>query len=96
VYSAEISAPLHKTANSEKNSLRILVFVTFGFLGPDLLQALGRVKKREGGLRDVPDPARLRHLNSLVQPEPIPELEQPSSAPAKTSEAKNVIPLNVS
>jgi hypothetical protein len=65
--------------------------VTFGCLGPDPLQALGRVKKREGGLRDVPDPARLRQLNSLVQPEPVtPELEQPSSAPAKTSEAKNV------
>ncbi len=72
------------------------LFVTLGQLGPDPLQALGRVKKREGGLRDVPDPARLRQLNSLVQPEPIPELEQPSSAPAKTSEAKTVIPLNVS
>ncbi len=66
--------------------------MTLGHLGPDPLQALGRVKKREGGLRDVPDPARLRQLNSLVQPEPIPELEQqPSSAAAKTSEAKNVV-----
>ncbi len=91
------------------------LFVTLGHLGPDPLQALGRVKKREGGLRDVPDPARLRHLNSLVQPEPVPdparlrqlnslvqpepvtpEPEQPSSAPVKTFEAKNVIPFNVS
>ncbi len=71
--------------------------MTLGHLGPDPLQALGRVKKRDGGLRDVPDPARLRQLNSLVQPEPItPEPEQPSSASVKTFEAKNVIPFNVS
>ncbi len=30
-------------------------FVTLGHLSPDPLQALGRLKKREGGLRDVPD-----------------------------------------
>jgi hypothetical protein len=35
--------------------LLLELFVTFGHLGPDPLQALGRVKKREGGLRDVPD-----------------------------------------
>ena len=34
-------------------------------------QALGRVKRRDGSPREVPDPARLLHLNSLVQPEPV-------------------------
>jgi hypothetical protein len=34
-------------------------------------QALGRVKRRDGSSRDVPDPARLMQLNSQVQPQPI-------------------------
>ena len=43
-------------------------------------KALGRVKRRDGHLRDVPDLARLLQLNSLVQPEPVgpaADLEQP-------------------
>ncbi len=39
--------------------------MTFGHLGPDPLQALGRVKKREDRLRDVPDLTTVNILTHL-------------------------------
>jgi hypothetical protein len=49
-------------------------------------EALGRVKRRDGGLREVPDPARLLQLNSLVQPEPVAAPDEELPRPPSSNE----------